>query len=334
MSFKTKKQNKNVFQRSTIVALLFLCQYHINAQSVPSIEENIPFLVTFGKDSEKSWGDDDFCQIFFALIPKDYSGSVFIRVFDPETSGLYDENKGEFNTKINFTVYGGEECWSDKDAQATDPTGNYKSGTLLKSKTFGNAERYDGEWYTFGPFSPNEGEYVEKFNGYMFKIIAEGVAGDDGNLYRYFLSRHNSENLNIEGGNIFTYEYTFRLPNDNREVCQIYPYIDDETISVKVSNFDWDNDGKIKMVSVAKNGIHCDISGQEEWNVSEYAIVEEEKNSSLQLQFVKDHNTLIKNNNVAIVVQNQYGFSLPFYVLPIGGVPVYRPKIMMKDIRR
>ena len=30
------------------------------AQPVPSKEENIPFLVTFGKEADKSWGDDDF----------------------------------------------------------------------------------------------------------------------------------------------------------------------------------------------------------------------------------------------------------------------------------
>ena len=40
------------------------------AQQVPAAEENIPFLVTFGKDGEKSWGDDDFSESFFFIIPK------------------------------------------------------------------------------------------------------------------------------------------------------------------------------------------------------------------------------------------------------------------------
>jgi hypothetical protein len=29
-------------------------------------------------------------------------------------------------------------------------------------------------------------------------------------------------------------------------------------------------------------------------------------------------------------VRNQYGESLPFFVVPIGGVPVYSPKIRMR----
>ena len=72
--------------------------------------------------------------------------------------------------------------------------GNYKSGNLLASKSFGASNRYDNNWYTFGPFNPLEGEYVEKFDGRIFKIIAQGESGDDGNLYTYFLSTDSKEN--------------------------------------------------------------------------------------------------------------------------------------------
>jgi hypothetical protein len=58
--------------------------------------------------------------------------------------------------------------------------------------------------------------------------------------------------------------------------------------------------------------------------------VEEEKNSTIEIQFIKNQTEKIRNNNVVVVVKNQYGISLPFYVVPIGGVPVYSPKIQMK----
>ncbi|MCD4711267.1 MAG: hypothetical protein K8R52_10495, partial [Bacteroidales bacterium] len=35
-------------------------------QPVPNVEENIPYLMTFGEDAETSWGDDDFTQAFFS----------------------------------------------------------------------------------------------------------------------------------------------------------------------------------------------------------------------------------------------------------------------------
>lgn len=304
----------------------------VYCQPAPAADENIPNLVTFGADASTSWGDDDFCQIFFCLVPEGERNPIYIRVFDPETGGNIDELQGTFDTKVKFSVYGGAGCWTNDDAKAVDPTGNYKSGQLIASKTFMNEERYDEKWYSFGPLNPMEGEYVEKFNGYIFKIIAEGISGDDGNLYNYFMSTSGTENREVEGGNIFTYEYTFRLANNTNHISQIYPFVDDKTISVEVSNFDWDGDGLIRIISVAKNGVICDVSGEDKWLKREFAIEEEEKNTTIEIQFIKKQTSLVRNNNVAVVVKNQYGETLPFYVVPIGGVPVYTPKIKMQSI--
>ena len=300
------------------------------SQSAPATDENIPYLITFGGNASTSWGDDDFCQIFFCVIPSSQTDPVYIRVYDPDTGGDLDEAKGEFNTVINFSIYGGKGCWSDTAAQSIHLTGNYKSGYLLSSKSFGVDPKYDKKWYSFGPFNPSEGEYVEKLGGRVFKILALGISGDDGNIYKYFLSTSPVENIPVEGGNLFTYKYHFRLPDDQKQVCQIYPYADDRTISIQVSNFDWDNDGIIRLFSVAKNGILCDVSGEDNWVVREFPIVAEEKNSTIEIQFIKNKVVQVKNNNVVIAVRNQYGESLPFYVVPIGGVPVYSPKIRMK----
>lgn len=304
------------------------------SQSAPAAEENIPYLVTFGSNADRSWGDDDFLQIFFFNIPTTQTEPIYIRVFDPDTGGELDEGKGEFNTRVRFSVYGGNGCFTHEDAKSVDPKGNYKSGNLLASKSFGTSNRYDNGWYTFGPFNPQEGEYVEEFEGRMFKIIAQGESGDDGNLYSYFLSTNPKENREVEGGNLFTYEYTFRLSNNQNNVSQIYPYVDDRTISVKISNFDWDNDGFIRIVSVAKNGELSPVSGENNWIHSEFKIIEEERNTSIEIQFIKNRTQRINNNNVVLTVQNQYGEMLPFFVVPIGGIPVYNPRIRMRVIER
>jgi hypothetical protein len=286
--------------------------------------------MTFGGEASTSWGDDDFCQIFFCLIPLSQTEPVYIRVYDPETGGTLDEAKGEFNSIINFSIYGGKGCWSDTAAQSIHLTGKFKSGYLITSKSFGVDPKYDSKWYTFGPFNPTEGEYVEKLRGHVFKIIAQGKSGDDGNLYKYFLSTSPVINEEVEGGNFFTYKYHFRLSDNQKHVSQIYPFADDKTISIEVSNFDWDNDGVIRVFSVSKNGVVCDVSGDDNWKLKKFPITDEEKNSSLEIQFIKNQSAQIKSNNVVVTVRNQYGISLPFYVVPIGGVPVYSPKIQMK----
>ncbi len=308
----------------------FLC--FAEAQPVPAGDENIPYLMTFGANSETSWGDDDFSQTFFFSIPKDFKEPVFIRVFDPDVGGAIDEVKGEWDTKTLFAVYGGVGSYSDKDAQETQPTGNYKSGNLLASKIFGEDPRYDNNWYTFGPFNPTEGEYVSKFNAYIIKVVADGVTGDDGNLYRYYLSTSDNQNKPVEGGNAFAYEYSFRLYNDPNEVSHIYPYVDDRTISVKLSNFDWDNDGFIRTVSVARKGQLSKVSNEDVWIDDEFKIFDEEQNTSLDIQFIKSKNPVIRNNNVVVNVRNQYGELLPFYVIPIGGVPKYNYNIGARKV--
>ena len=313
-----------------IISFILIGRIALFSQSAPAVDENIPYLMTFGGNALTSWGDDDFCQVFYCIIPPSQTDPVYIRVYDPDTGGELDELKGEFNTIVNFSIYGGNDCWSDTTAQGLNKTGNYKSGYLLASKSFGVDPKYDKKWYTFGPFNPSEGKYVEKLGGRVFKIIALGISGDDGNIYKYFLSTSPVENVAVEGGNWFTYKYHFRFSDDQKHVCQIYPFADDKTISIQVTNFDWDNDGTIRIFSVAKNGIFCDVSGEDNWIVREFPIVTEEKNSTIEIQFTKNQTVQVRNNNVVIIVRNQYGISLPFYVVPIGGVPVYSPKIRMK----
>ena len=304
------------------------------AQPAPAEDENIPFLVTFGAFSESSWGDDDFCQVFFFVVPELHTAPFYIRLFDPDTGGELDEMKGSFNTTIKYSIYGGKGAWSHTDAKNEDPEGNFESGNLLVSRSFGKDEAFDQQWYTFGPFNQSEGEFSAIMGGYVFKVIAKGIDGDDGNLYRYYMSTKRSENLPLEGGNLFTYEYTFRLSNNQSNVSQIYPYLDDLVTSINIRNYDWDNDGNIRVVSVAKRGELCSISGESEWMESTFPITERERNTSMEIQFIKNRSQLIRNNNVVVIVQNQYGESLPFFVIPIGGRPVYNPVMRMRAVEK
>lgn len=306
----------------------------LKSQPVPAGDENIPYLMTFGPKASTSWGDDDFSQTFFFLVPKSFNQPIYIRVYDPEVGGAIDELDGIFDSKMTYSIYGGKECYSHKDATETQPIGNYKSGNMLASKTFGEQPAYEQKWYTFGPFNPSEGEFYPKFDGYIFKVICDGVAGDDGNLYRYFLTTSPDENKAVEGANAFAYEYTFRMYDNPVEVSHIYPFVDDRTISVKLSNFDWDDDGLIRTVSVARKGQLSKVSSENNWTEDEFKIFDEEKNTSLDIQFHKRKNPSVKNNNVVVNVRNQYGELLPFFVIPIGGVPKYKYEVAHDKVKK
>jgi hypothetical protein len=304
------------------------------AQAVPAADENIPYLVTFGKDGGTKWGDDDFCQVFFFSIPKDFKDPVYFRIFDPDCGGKNDEENMGFSSLSRFTLYGGSGCITAEDARSIDPKGNFKSGTMLGTKTFGVDPKYDNNWYTFGPFNPGDGEYAPKYGGYIFKLVCEGLKGDDGNLYRYFMSTKPDKNLAVEGGNAFTYEYTFRLHSDPYQTSHIYPYVDDKVVYIVQSNFDWDSEGYIRLISVANAGEHLKTSGENSWVESKYSIREAERGKSLDIQFKKDPKNLVNNNNVVFHVKNQYGELLPFFTIPIGGVPRPQGEVSVKPIQK
>ncbi|MCH2236119.1 MAG: hypothetical protein MK078_17940 [Crocinitomicaceae bacterium] len=297
------------------------------SQAVPAKIENIPYLVTFGKEGSVTWGDDDFSQSFFFVIPKTYKNPIYIRVFDPGVGGEIDERKGSFNSKTKFSIYGGKGAVTNKLARSTKPEGSKKTGSLLATKTFGN--ELDGQWYTFGPFNPTSGELAPKYGGNVFKVIADGISGDDGNLYKYFLSTSPTSNVEVEGGNAFTFEYTFRMNDDPKEVSHVYPYIDDRVISVKQGNFDWDNDGDLKIVTNSRLAIHLKKSGEGTWMRSEHNVLDKEKESTFDVQFHKNKSNPSKNNNITFYITNQYDESLPFYTIPIGGVPKPKSNIIL-----
>lgn len=331
-----KLEPKSYRYISLTVLIVLIMNVIADGQAVPGKDENIPFLMTFGKSGKVSWGDDDFSQSFFFTIPKDYKDPFYIRVFDPEIGGENDEIAADWNTRMQYSVYGGNNCIMDDDetSKGMDPVGNYKSGTLLATKTFSFEPVYDNKYYTFGPFNPSEGKYVAKWNSYVFKIVCDGISGDDGNTYRYFLSGEQNSDKVIEGANAFTYEYSFRMWNDIVNVAHIYPYLDTGTVFVQMKNFDWDDDGNIIVRSTMRKGQELKISNEADWAEDRIKIYTEEIGLSLDFQFLKKKEQLVRNNNVVMSVENQYGENLQFFSAPIGGVPVYKPSVVIRQIKK
>jgi hypothetical protein len=318
-------------KKFVFAAMYLLLAVGLDAQPVPSIDEKIPFVCTFSKESNKAWGDDDFVQTFFFVVPESFKKPVYINIYDPDLGGKYDENHNNFDSKTKFSVYGGSKAHSEPDAQSPEPGGKYKSGIMLTSKVFGTEPKYDGKWYSMGPFNPAEGELQPQIGGRVFKLVIEGLDGDDGNLYKLFLSAEAGVNESIEGGNGFAYEYTFRLEDAPGAVSHIYPFVPENVTAVKIRVFDYDAEGIIRVVSVAKKGDVCQLGEEKSegtWIESRHRVSKAEINTSLDIQFIKKKE--VKNNNIVVYITNQYGDAMPFYTTPIGGVPKYSYKIGVK----
>lgn len=167
-------------------------------------------IATFGNMSEESCVDDDFSQTIFMTIPESYKGNFFVRIFDPDCGGENDLSLGLWETNTSFAIYGGEGCFSEADARNSDPLGNYKSGKLLAKALFAEESALDGKWFSFGPFSVNDGEALAEYKGYrFFKLLVEGDTGNDGNMYDVMLSKSEKKNVAINKAALFHYELTF-----------------------------------------------------------------------------------------------------------------------------
>ncbi len=311
--------NKYLF----IFPLIFLA-FISKAQPIPSKENNFQFLQTFGNKAKPTWGDDDFNQIYFISIPINNKDPFYIRVFDADCGGQNDQENVEFNTQTKFSVYGGAGSYSNADARKTSPIGNFNSGVLLATKKFGIDAKYDNNWYEFGPFNPSEGEYDKDLNANVFKIIAEGINGDDGNMYNYFISAKSNENKPIEGINSFAYELSIRISPNTKKIAHIYPFIDKSVVSIVQNNFDFDNIGTFKLTSVARKNVNQTLSTDGLWEKGKTPITDVEKNTSLDYSISNDGKF---PNDIVIYFVNQYGQAIPFFTTPIGGTPKYKYKI-------
>ena len=310
-----------------LILLSIITMTKLIGQITPSKFENVAYLLTFGQDSSPSWGDDDHVQIHFFVVPKTETKPIYIRVFDPSTSGELDTPNGVFDTRTMFSVYGGKGAYSQKAARSINPKKGYDKGIMIDRKSFYNELKYDQKWYSFGPINPKEGEYSEEMKGYVFKIICKGLNGNDGNAYEYSLSYKTDRNISVEGGNIFTYEMCFRLKRGVKQTAHVYPFINKNVISIEQHNFDADNDIDMRLTSVTKKLNYVKESGDGGWSKSLHKIDDGEKNTSIDFQLIKKTEDY---NDMVIYFLNQYNEAVPFFSSPIGGVPKYKYKIDVK----
>ncbi len=241
------------------------------ANIVPHPELNIPYLCTFGSASPKDWGDDDYTNIIFFQIPAGATqDSIYLRVFDPDAGGNVDELNNGWNTQTEFSVYGGAGAYTDKDAQGVDPTGNYRSGQQLFSRTFGENPAADNRWVTVGAFVPKQGELVS--GNYFFKVIIQGKSGDDGNLYKLAFSIDPAKNVFPPDMATFAFEWSFRLPDARGEVIYACPFeVPKDVTSITMNLWDFDSDNNM-FLQTPQRTLPAVTGGNSEWTDTQYLI--------------------------------------------------------------
>lgn len=275
-------------------------------------QENAKFI-TYGNQASTYEGDHDFLQIVFIKIPVSFSKNLHIRIFDADCGGKWDAMYGTgFETETLFRLLGGTGAFSDSGNRTLNPDiKSLKKGTLLTEASFGEDPFKDNKWYNFAEVNPKNGELSD--NHYYFKLIVQGVKGDDGNVFEIEISEDSRRNIRPEEIEIFTYIPTIRLPNKD-VFCEI-PFFAGSADSVfSVNGFDITG-GNVSVETVYRSNIPAISSGQSEWMQSEITIFPDETNRFCALRFEggsempNDATIYIRSKSTGIIP-----VSLPIYL--------------------
>lgn len=250
--------------------------------AAPAWAQHEGMLITYGSDAQTREGDDDFRQVVFFSVPATYSGQFFLRVFDADIGGAVDQIYGEHNTTTRFRLFGGRGAFSHTGAQGPYPVEEQLvKGTIIHDETIGIDPFRDNKWYTFATLAAIQGDRVE--DRAYFKLVVEGVSGDDGNAFNVAVSTDSRRNIAPEGLRIFTFHPTVHLPGP--DVLAELPFrIPEDAAQLGVHGFDLAG-ADTRMETLYRGPIKLNSSGQGEWAKTDVAIEAEEQGTLAALTF-------------------------------------------------
>jgi PKD repeat protein len=188
-------------------------------------------LVTFGNSANPNDGDDDFSQVIFFKIPKSIKKPLYVRIFDPDCGGKWDESGawnqpdksektvGNWDTRTRFSLYG-------------------NSDNVIISKVFETNSVTDNHWYTLAKIIPKNGKQVGDY--YLFKLLVQGEKGNDGNVFDVIISSSDYLNDKPVGVQLFNYAPTVSIPKKRGYFAEFRFLIPKTTKALSIHNFDLD----------------------------------------------------------------------------------------------
>ncbi len=257
------------------------------------------YVATFGPAAPGTEGDDDHVQEIFFHVPASYTGTLSIWIFDADTDGANDEQHGgSWNTTIQYTLNGSGV--STQTVIGPDPTAIYH-----------------GQWVpVFGPYLASD---LVDGSG-VFRLVVNGVSGDDGNIYNVALSTNSLTNTPPGGSRIFAYVWTFPIfPGLSR---WLYPYVPPGTTSFEQHNFDMMEPGSVTTMELyTPIRVFPDtataISGDGVWDSSSHPVATLEDGVTWA---VRIESTLAGWNNATFRADGD-GAALAIFTLPTTSPP-------------
>ncbi len=247
-----------------LVAALILA----TAQPGAAQGNDVPLYINYGADARTSEGDNDYQQAIYLSVPATTKRRLFVRIFDPDTGGRFDQPGFKGETITEFSVFGGP------GADATAFAGierlsrqEASNGRLLAKQAFGASPQHDGKWVTIATLEPANGERVG--DRILFRLLVNAIRGDGGNVFDVALSVDANENVAPEGLRMFSLSPTVRIPN-RQVLTEVRFRIPDNATALFIGNFD--AAGADVTLETKFQSFPLKASAQDEWQTTQVAI--------------------------------------------------------------
>ncbi|UEM25191.1 PKD domain-containing protein (plasmid) [Skermanella mucosa] len=264
-----------------------------------------PLSVTYGPKALPVEGDDDHREVILLSVPQDSREQLFLRVFDPDLGGEHDLVYGKPDTQARFRLFGGAGASTD-------------AGTELAARDFALDPESDGKWTTLAAFDPEDGELMDGRR--VFRLVVEGLGGDDANLFTATVSLRDHRNLEPPGLQVLAYRPTVRMP-DKRSVAELRFLVPADARSLTVANFDAAN-GEVSFASAFRSQPLA-ASGQGDWRSTTVALAPGEAGQTAAILFGGGEEV---PNDATFTVTDDQGRPVPIALPALAKRPNQRPQ--------
>ncbi|MCF6270143.1 MAG: PKD domain-containing protein [Melioribacteraceae bacterium] len=289
--------------------------------SAISAQQSVNF-VTYGAEGNPKEGDNDFKQIFFIKVDENAEDSFGVELFDIDCAGENDQAFNQnYNSEFRFSIFGGKRVFTSKSITLESPrsTDLYK-GKLIKEIFVRDESEYDDRWIPFVNLNKSQGEFVD--GAYYFKLLVEGVSGDDANVFNVRIVSENNDKIKI-----INYAPTVRiLP---RMAPIQLRFNSGENLKLMVKNYDADR-LSVSVQTPYRSDLKLKSSGDGNWKSDLVELKIFEKNEICAIQFGPGGKRV---NDAIFSIKDELGDPIPISLPILTEVPNYRPVIRKEIIR-